>query len=179
MRHSTLKLLRDPDTTFEHFKALRLVCKTFDAVWSPVVLFRLSISRRRDCFFQQLHHLMQGESLLPHCRALTLRNWGHVHGGPFSFVCRHSIIMFYFVIMSFFGVLTLILYHSRVTNKQVTQLLFYLLVLPPSLGLFALVVLSIKDLIHDFTLSVRCFKARRYATQLPQKIQLPHAYSVQ
>ena len=35
--------MQDPETTFSDFKTLRLVCRSLDVVWSPVVLSSISL----------------------------------------------------------------------------------------------------------------------------------------
>src|SRR6266478_2208255 len=42
----SLQFVRDPDTTFNDLKPLRFVCKSFDTIWSPLVLSTISIFPR-------------------------------------------------------------------------------------------------------------------------------------
>src|SRR6266704_6704779 len=42
----SLEFVRDPDTTFNDLKPLRLVCKAFDTIWSPLILSAISIFPR-------------------------------------------------------------------------------------------------------------------------------------
>jgi hypothetical protein len=67
-----LKLLRDPDMTLEDFKPLRLVCKAFDVIWSPVVLFRLFLTRRTGDPVERLDNLIKKPCL--QFQALTLED---------------------------------------------------------------------------------------------------------
>jgi len=178
------KLLRDPDTTFEDFKALRLVCKIFDAVWSPVVLFHLSISRRHDCLFHQLRHLMQGAGPLPHFRALTLRNWGYAHPSRFALTRGYPPRRIFGIPIWSIISLVLILYLSCLLIlylsglEKIAKLLLYLLIVVPIAYLLLVPVINLKVTVPHFASSVRRFLAKRYTTQLAQKIRFPNVYSV-
>ena len=77
--------------------------------------------------------------------------------------------------MSISGLVILIIHLSGL--KKIAVVLVYLLIDPPSLYFVLLVVFNQKVIIRDVTSSVRHFLTKRYATQLPRRIQLPNVYS--
>ncbi|KAM6500161.1 hypothetical protein JOM56_003175 [Amanita muscaria] len=88
-------VLRDPYTTFEDYKSLRLVCKLFDLVWSPVVLnhlvfFPLGPGWRHDDDIRlraQLRHLERNtNNNLSFANTLTIQDWHYLNTGLYWFV---------------------------------------------------------------------------------------------
>src|ERR1700759_3974506 len=78
-------MLGDPNITFEDFKQLRLVCKMFDALWSPVVLSRLLLfpqSKPAD-IITHLDYLARNPGHTAKVEALSLKNWGMTSGPNF------------------------------------------------------------------------------------------------
>jgi hypothetical protein len=92
----SFKFIRDPDTTFNDLKPLRLVCKTFDIIWSPLVLSAISMFPRTvnnpdDILenLRHLHHLIYSPYHAKQFNTLIIRNWD----------CLNSQLYVYFAII--------------------------------------------------------------------------------
>ena len=73
---SPRQLINDPDTRINHFKPLRLVCKIFNVVWSPVVLSNLVLflpeSDPHHGHHRGLRHVVHDMAV---ARTVTLKSW--------------------------------------------------------------------------------------------------------
>jgi hypothetical protein len=74
--------MQDPDTTFNHIKALRLVCKSLDVVCLPRVLKFLFLFGPDDedvlGNFRHFNDVLS--SNLSYTRTLVIPNWMWIHG---------------------------------------------------------------------------------------------------
>ncbi|KAF8629345.1 hypothetical protein AX15_003496 [Amanita polypyramis BW_CC] len=74
------EILRDPETTIVEFKNLRLVCRSLNYVFTPIVLSSIHVfyplpRGKVLSRFQQLRALTGGLNQLSHVRTLTLNSW--------------------------------------------------------------------------------------------------------
>ncbi|KAF8637266.1 hypothetical protein AX17_002946 [Amanita inopinata Kibby_2008] len=82
------ELLQDPETTFEDFRTLRLVCKAFDALYAPIVLSAIQLFKNATLSsgLMQIHDLMVGSDSLEHsAKTITIAGWRWIYGSP-SFI---------------------------------------------------------------------------------------------
>ncbi|KAM6499012.1 hypothetical protein JOM56_006960 [Amanita muscaria] len=82
------ELLKDPHTNFSHFKTWRLVCKTFDLVWAPIVLVNLLLfpdNPIRDLAIDRLSRLIEGKHSSYAFKTVTLKNWHCLNSGAHHF----------------------------------------------------------------------------------------------
>ena len=80
-----MKFLRHPDTTFDQFKALRLVCKTFDEITTPRVLSCICLFVHGDNVLANLRQLQSLVHPKPNGRlhltdGLVIKNWKWIYG---------------------------------------------------------------------------------------------------
>lgn len=86
------ELLRDPDTTFSHLKPLRLVCRVFDHVWSPIIfasiILLFSDDPVSDEGIEHLRQLTDGDHSSYAFQTVTLKNWHHLNTAGYHFYNR-------------------------------------------------------------------------------------------
>lgn len=142
------------DVTFEHFKELRLVCKVFDALWSPVVLSRLLLfppSKPID-ILTHLDYLAHNPDYTAQFQALSLRNWAMGSGANPLDSPKPSRRRGFFM--------GSIVFLAR------------LMILPPkSLFMF---LANPKEMQNRFTTPLNRIRAKRLTEHLPYRIQLPN-----
>ncbi|KIL65357.1 hypothetical protein M378DRAFT_24141 [Amanita muscaria Koide BX008] len=73
------QLLIDPDSTFKELRRLRLVCKTFNDIWSPIlmtnmVLFQTDVTNHALAQLRQIVHGKSNASTLAAYTTLTIQN---------------------------------------------------------------------------------------------------------
>jgi hypothetical protein len=88
--------MKDPNTTFDQLKALRLVCKEFNEIIAPrvlpsLILFKYDFRRKYSCHRHIVDNLRQHLALSSRQRSdlratvrLTIRGWDWIYDHPFS-----------------------------------------------------------------------------------------------
>ena len=162
-----LKFLRDPDTQLKDFKTLRLVCKTFDLIWAPVISFRLSLTPRTGDPVEQLHDLVKKPYLK--FQALTLEEWDNMdYDRQLSFIPRSRTwpltSLFFISLLFFFCLLAAKVRKAYLPLAFIhLPIVYLLLLLKTNWGLIRNIIKSIRT--------------KRRAAKLSGKVQLPNVRS--
>lgn len=153
------ELLKHTDTTFAHFKAYRTVCKTFDDVWSPVVLSSVSLfpllhwPTNGNNIHAQFRYLIDGPERFASTRTISIKNW-HCLNSDFSLTeaIRQA-------------------WKSSAVEGVMTTLALLILAPPVELVKFLIRPLDVPDRARKLWWT---YQARRCATLLPQRLNLPN-----
>ncbi|KIL65360.1 hypothetical protein M378DRAFT_162307 [Amanita muscaria Koide BX008] len=173
------QLLIDPDSTVKGLRPLRLVCKTFNDIWSPVlmtnmVLFQTDATDHALAQLRQIVHGKSNASTLASYTTLTIQNLCCVDTGPDRWCSaarrlrEQGIIavlqwMITTLILTLIKFITLVIYF-------VVYLVFSALTLYPFIeGIIFLAVLPFKAISH-IKRAIPRFKARYYMASLPRKL---------
>lgn len=154
------ELLKDPDVTYNYLKCLRLVCKLFDLLWSPVVLVNLSLFPNNLIHGfnpEYLGQLVDGKNLHTF-NTVTVKNWHYLNSGLHYFFKR---------------LMKLWVADRKTALIQIPPAL--VLAIPVNLVIFLGAPTKITRRLQMFSTVLR---ARRYARTFPHKLQLPNVSCV-
>ncbi|KAF8625133.1 hypothetical protein AX17_006912 [Amanita inopinata Kibby_2008] len=161
------QLLGDPDTTMADYKPLRLVCRLYDVIWSPIVLRHILVFRKNhnvlddltsDPRFQQLLDLLHKPERLCYTETITIDSWLWMESDGFKFFFP---VFETFLLFPPFGVILALM------NMTVT--------IPYRLIQFALKPTFAADLLNR---ALSRFRAKSHLAQLSEQPNFPNVRCV-
>ncbi|KIL67136.1 hypothetical protein M378DRAFT_160131 [Amanita muscaria Koide BX008] len=164
-------VLRDPYTTFEDYKSLRLVCKLFDLVWSPVVLnhivfFPLGPGWHDDIRAQLRHLERNTNNNLSLANTLTIKDWHNLNTGLYWFV--EDVRQAQFSASNNLAPRTV----ATLVRMMVALASFTIV---PAVKL-AKVLANPKQIPRRLKATSELHQARRFANQFPNKLSFPNVH---